>query len=119
MALITVSGTPLPDPSTYVGITSDVVDNGRNAQGVIVSDVVRSDVAKVQATWNFLTLSQWSRVCALFKNSWANNVRYLDQTTGGYNTRTMYVGDRSTGGAVSSGGQIIGWKNCQLSLIEV
>lgn len=119
MAIVTVAGVTLPDPSIYVGTTADVVDTGRNAQGVIVSDVVRHDVAKIEMTWNYLTLSQWANILGIFHNSWANSVTYLDQTTGSYQTRTMYVGDRKTGGAVSQNGQITGWRGCQLALIEV
>lgn len=118
MALVTAAGTALPTPSEYTGTTVDVVNSGRNAQGIIVSDVVRSNIAKIEMTWNYLTLAQWASICSLFSN-WSNSVTFLNQLTGGYTTATMYVGDRKTGGAVSSGGQIVGWKSCQLSLIEV
>lgn len=119
MVLVTVAGTALPTPSQYEGTHVDVVDSGRNAQGVIVSDIVRQNIAKIECKWNYLTLSKWAAICALFKNSWSNSVTFLDQTTGGYSTAVMYVSDRKTGGAVSSNGTLIGWKNCSLSLIEV
>lgn len=117
--LITVAGTALPDPSEYTGTTVDLVDSGRNAAGVIVSSVIRSDIARIDATWNYLSLEQWATILSLFKSNFTNSVRFLNQTTGAFETRTMYVGDRSTGGAVSSGGQIIGWKQPKLQLIEV
>ena len=119
MNLITVNGTALPNPSEYVGTTVDVVDSGRNASGVIVSDVVRSDIAKIKLKWNYLSLSEWAGVLSLFKTNFTNSVRFLNQATGRYEVRTMYVGDRSTGGAVSQRGNIAGWKDCALSLIEV
>ena len=117
--LITVAGTAQPAPSEYAGTTVDLVGSGRNAAGVIVSDVIRSDIARIDATWNYLSLSQWASILSLFKNSFTNPVRFLNQVTGAYETRTMYVGDRTTGGAVSSGGRIIGWQKAKLQLIEV
>lgn len=117
--LITVAGTALPDPSEYSCTNVDVVDSGRNAAGVIVSDVIRSDIARIDATWNYLSLAQWASILSLFKSNFTNSVRFLNQVTGTYETRTMYVGDRTTGGAVSSGGKIIGWQQAKLQLIEV
>lgn len=118
-SIVTVLGTALPPPSTYKATTADLVDSGRNAQGVIVSNVIRSDIAKIECTWNYLTLEQWAMICGLFKNKWSGAVRFLNQTTGSWETRTMYVGDRTADEAVSIGGRITGWKQCKLSLMEV
>ena len=121
MALVTVAGAALPSPSTYSGSHVDIVDNGRNAQGKMVGSVIRSNVAKVEMSWNYLTLSAWAKICSMFSGvtKHQNMVTFLDESTGGYSTAIMYVGDRKNGGAVSNGGQIIGWKDCKLSLIEV
>ena len=67
--LVTVAGTPLPDPSTYNATTSTVVDSARNVQGVMVGSVIRDDIAKIEETWNFLTVEQWSDICKLFKTA--------------------------------------------------
>ncbi len=119
LGLITVAGTVLPDPSEYVGTTIDMVNSGRNAAGVVVADVIRSDTAKIEATWSYISAEQWAAILTLFKSNFANSVRFFDQTTNDFATRTMYIGDRTTGGLVTSGGAIKGWKNAKLTLIEV
>ena len=45
--LVTIAGTPIPDPSVYNATTSTVVDSARNVQGVMVGAVIRDDIAKV------------------------------------------------------------------------
>ena len=79
-ALVTVAGTALPEPSTYNGTTSTIVDSGRNVQGYVVGSVVRSDVGKVEITWKYLTAQQWASVLSLFKNNFYNDVTFFDQT---------------------------------------
>lgn len=118
-ALITVAGVALPIPSTYVGTTVDIVDSGRNAQGEIVSNVVRHNVAKVEATWNYLTRAEWSAILKLFKSNFINSVTFLDQVEDTWVTRKMYPGDRKPSGIVSADGELIGYKSCKLSLVEV
>ena len=124
--LITIAGVALPQPSKYVGLTADVVDTARNVQGVMVGGVVRSDVAKVEADFNYLTAAQWSTILKLFNptygGSFTNQVTFFNQTTADWETREMYVGDRTTSGAFlcdPSTGAVTGWKSPHLSLIEV
>mgnify|MGYP003287411265 FL=1 len=50
-ALVTIAGTALPEPSSYSGTTSTIVDSARNVKGYVVGSVVRSDVAKVELSW--------------------------------------------------------------------
>lgn len=119
MNLVTVGGVALPTPSSYTALNVDIVDSGRNAQGVIVSNVIRHDVAKIEITWNFLTISEWAGVCSLFKTNFINSVRFLNQSSGAYETRNFYVGDRQPEGLMAVGGIVKGWKNCKLSLMEV
>ena len=61
-ALVTVNGVELPEPSSYDGTTSTIVDSGRNVQGKVVGAVVRPDVAKVSMSWNYLTARQWADI---------------------------------------------------------
>ena len=119
MALITVAGTILPTPSEYTAVQADIVDSGRNAQGVIVSSVVRSNVAKITMSWKYLTVAQWSAILQVFKANFENAVTYFDQLEGEYQTRTMYIGDRQGGLAQMKNGQPVAWLNCGLSLVEV
>ena len=124
-ALVRVAGLDLPEPSTYSGNTSTLVDSGRNVQGELIASVVREDVAKVEITWNYLTAQQWAAINKKFSGkyggSFFNDVTFYDQTSGDWVTRRMYVSDRSAGmwRRDPTNGNILGWTGCKLSLIEV
>lgn len=120
-ALVTIGGYQLPEPSSYNAITSTIVDSGRNVEGKVVGSVVRSDVAKIELTWKYLTAAQWARVLSLFTHSFYNDVRFMNQATNHYDVRTMYVSDRSAGmwRRHPDTGEIMGYTNCSLSLVEV
>jgi len=117
--LITVDGTTLPTPSRYYGEVSDIVDSGRNANGVIVSDVVRYNVGKVYLEWNFLKPSKLSDILQLFNRTFVHTVKYLDCVTNTYVTKQMYVGNRNSGDLKTSDGKIIGYADVKFNLIEV
>jgi len=120
-ALVTIAGYELPEPSTYSANTATLVDSARNVQGVVIGSVIRNDVAKVELSWRYLTVEQWARVLSLFNRSFYNNVTFFNQSTGTYETRQMYVGDRSAGmwRRNPSTGAVMGWTDCKLSLVEV
>lgn len=120
-----VAGLDLPEPSTYSGNTSTLVDSGRNVQGELIASVVREDVAKVEMSWNYLTAQQWATINKKFSGkhggSFINSVTFYDQTSGDWITRQMYVSDRNAGmwRRDPTNGNILGWTGCKLSLIEV
>lgn len=120
-ALVTIAGTALPEPSSYSGTTSTLVDSARNVKGYVVGSVVRSDVAKVELSWRYLTAQQWATILSLFKKNFYNEVEFYDQTVAGWVTRTMYVGDRSAGmwRRDSESGAVLGYTDCSLALVEV
>lgn len=120
-ALVTVNGKALPEPSTYDATTATIVDSGRNVAGEVVGAVIRSDVAKVELTWRFLTAEQWASVIGPFTTQFMCPVRFFNQATASYTTRTMYVSDRTASmfrrDPVT--GKVMGFTNCSLSLVEV
>lgn len=120
-ALVSVGGFDFPEPSTYNATTATIVDSARNVQGRVVGAVVRPDVAKVELTWKYLTAAQWASVLSLFTNSFYNDVRFLNQVTNSYDTRVMYVSDRTAGifRRDPQTGDVMGYTNCSLSLVEV
>lgn len=120
-ALVTVAGYNFPEPSSYDAITSTIVDSARNVQGYVVGSVIRSDVAKIEISWRYLTAQQWANVLSCFTKNFYNSVTFLNQATNSYTTRTMYVSDRS-GNAWRRNpatGEIMGYTDCRLSLVEV
>lgn len=120
-ALVSIGGFDFPEPSSYNATTSTIVDSGRNVSGYVVGAVIRSDVAKIEISWKYLTAAQWASILSLFSRSFFNDVRFLNQTTNGYETRTMYVSDRTAGlwRRDPQTGAVMGYTNCTLSLVEV
>lgn len=124
--LVTVAGTALPTPSTYVGTEATVVDSARNVEGYVVGAVIRESVAKVEMTWRWLSAADWANIMQLFNSAYGgsfyNNVTFYNQLAAGWTTRKMYVGDRTTAGAHTvnpATGEITGYTNPRLSLIEI
>ena len=120
-ALVSIGGYDLPEPSTYNAVTSTIVDSARNVAGKVVGSVVRSDVAKIELTWRYLTAEQWANILSMFTDSFYNDVRFFNQATAHYDVRTMYVSDRDAGmwRRHPETGAVMGWTSCKLSLVEV
>ena len=120
-ALVSIGGFDFPEPSTYNATTSTIVDSARNVSGYVVGAVVRSDVAKIEMSWKYLTAYQWSQILSLFSRSFYNDVTFLNQVTNEYTTRTMYVGDRNAGmwRRNPQTGAVMGYTGASISLIEV
>ena len=126
-ALVSVGGYDFPEPSAYSGNTSTLVDSARNVEGRMVGSVIRDDVSKVEISWKYLTVEQWARILQCFKESsggkFINDVTFFDQTIGDWvaTPKKMYISDRSAGmwRRDPTTGDVMGWTNCSLSLIEV
>lgn len=124
-SLVTVGSFGFPEPSYYDANTATLVDSGRNLKGKVIGAVVRDDVSKVEIGWRYLTVEQWANINKCFSESnggkFYNTVTFFDQTQGGWVTKEMYVGDRKAGmwRRNPDDGEIMGWTECKLSLIEV
>lgn len=121
LSLVSIGGFAFPEPSTYNATTSTIVDSARNVSGYVVGSIVRHDVAKIELTWRYLTAQQWADILSLFTRSFYNDVTFLNQTTNSEDTRTMYVSDRNAGmwRRDPQTGDVMGYTNCSLSLVEV
>ena len=125
-ALVIIGDDALPTPSSYVGLTSTLVDSGRNTEGVMIGAVIREDVGKVELMWNFLTVTQWAAILQKFSSTFggafSQKVTFYDQVRADWITREMYVGDRTSAGSIQLDpitGAPKGWTGPKLSLIEV
>ena len=120
-ALVTVGGIDFPEPSTYEPNIATIVDSSRNIEGYVVGSVVRHDVAKISLSWRYLTVAQWSAVLSVFSRRFYNDVTFFNPGAGGYETRKMYVSDRPSAmfRRDPETGEVMGWTNCTLSLVEV
>lgn len=128
------TGYAVPTPSTYIGNTATIVDSARNTDGYMIGTVIRNGVAKIQMTWNFLSAQDWSDLLKQFEpaygGAFVRDVTFFNQTSGELETRTMYVGDRTSSGSFllyneenapdpSLIGLPRGYLGAQFSLIEV
>ena len=120
-ALITVNGAEWPEPSEYSANTSTLVDSARNVKGYVVGSVIRSGVSKIEVKWRYLTARQWASIIGPFDANFYCSVRFFDQTTASYVTKQMYVSDRKAGmwRRHPTTGEVMGWTDCSLSLVEV
>ena len=123
-ALVRVGDYDFPEPSTYSAVTSTLVDTGRNVEGKMVGSVVRADVSKIEISWKYLTVEQWARILQCFAgDKFVNDVIFFDQSKGDWNIepKQMYVNDRKAGiwRRDPVNGNVLGWTDCALSLIEV
>ena len=124
-ALVSVGGYDFPEPSTYTGNTSTLVDTGRNVEGKMVGSVIRDDISKVEISWKYLTVEQWARIQKCFRQSsggkFINEVEFFDQSVGDWVRKEMYVNDRKSGmwRRNPQTGDVLGWTDCSLALIEV
>ena len=120
-ALISVDGIPWPEPSAYNASTSTIVDSGRNVQGRVIGAVVRNDVAKVEVSWRYLTAEQWARIIGPFTQRFYVSVTFFNQATAAYTTREMYISDRTASmwRRHPTTGEVMGWVDPKLSLVEV
>lgn len=130
----------LPCPSSYSASASTLVNSGRNADGQVIADVIRSDIAKIEMKWNFLTTAQYAQLAQLFEEkyggSFINAVSFFDVIKGDYDgditkaptastgnnpCRTFYPNDRKVAFAkitLDSSGKPIGYEGVSLNLID-
>ena len=127
----------LPTPSDYDGQSSTLVDSARNSAGVIVSKIIRSDVASISMSWNYLTVQQYSDMAKLFEplynGEFINYVSFWDIVKGDFNgqstsaptdltNKKMYCGDRKCSVAhivLDANGKPVGYAGVKLDLVEV
>lgn len=117
----------------YKMTSTTVVDSSRNSKGVVVSNVIREGIRKVEVSWQFLDRGDFSYVAKLFEDvSVGGNgafmfyVKYFDTIRNALidsysENRKFYIGDRVSDTAkikLDSNGFPIGYTNVKLSLIE-
>ena len=119
--LVFVNGNALPQPSGYTSNQATLVDAARNAQGHQIGTPIRSDVQKIELTWNYLSREDWEAVCGPFRLNFVNTVTFFNTTSGDFEPRQMYISDRTATVHLLDriSGLPRGYTNCRIALIEV
>lgn len=122
--LVTVGGKAIPEPSTYSATTATVVDSGRNVKGVFVGAIIREDTAKIELTWKFISAEDWANISKMFNSRYGgafiNPVNFYNQDTNDWETRNMYVSDRTAKLFLRNPDNTMrGYTDARLALIEI
>ncbi|OUQ22131.1 hypothetical protein B5E80_15135 [Flavonifractor sp. An135] len=122
--LVSIGGYAVPAPSTYSATTATLVDSGRNVQGYVIGAVIRNDIAKIEMSWNFISAADWAALLSQFSpargGSFYNNVTFFCQDSNSWETRQMYVSDRTASLYLrNEDGSVRGYTGASLSLVEV
>lgn len=119
---IKINGHAYPTP--HRGLTlldATLVDSGRNADGVVVGQVVGRRQQKLQSLeWVYLTAEQWSSILQEFEDFYVE-VTYPDMVNNTWTTRKMYPGDRTAQPFHQdpSTGLPLDYIYCRVNLIDV
>lgn len=122
--MVMIGNYAVPEPSEYTGTTATIVDSARNADGRMIGGVIRDDVGKIQCKWLYITAGDWSTLLSKFSRSkggsFTNMITFYCQDSNSWETREMYVNDRSAKVFKrNEDGSIAGWLGAQISFIEV
>lgn len=122
--LVTIGSFDVPAPSKYSATTATLVDSGRNVQGYVIGAVIRDDIAKIEMSWNFISAADWAALLSQFSpargGSFYNNVTFFCQDTNDWETRQMYVSDRTADTYMRNpDGSVKGYTGASFSLVEV
>lgn len=116
---------PLPCPSSYNGTSTTLVDSARNTKGVVIGQIVRSDIAKVEMSWNFLTNAEYARIAQMFEEKYGGSfffkAIFFNAVLNAFDMRDFYPNDRKfqTAKMVLKNGVPQGYQNVGLNIIEV
>ncbi|MEK5038971.1 DUF6711 family protein [Sporosarcina sp. FSL K6-3457] len=113
--MLEINNIPIPTPSGFqVGIM-DLSNAERNAQGDMLIDRIATK-RKIELKWNHLSPHELSTVLQVINNVYFF-VKYPDPLTGQFETKTFYVGDRTTPMYSFVDGTPV-WKDISFNFIE-
>lgn len=94
--ILNVGGVALPDPSKMHIEDYDISESERNANGKMITQVIREDVHKIVCEWAVLRPDEYMTIRRAIKGKFGLRVSFFipDQNASG--TLDMYAGDRKT-----------------------
>lgn len=117
MALLEINGAVIPAPSKCsIGIADQDIDSDTDAN----AELHRNRVAvkrQIQNEWGPLSWSEISTILTSIQDVFFN-VKYPDPQTGKFETKRMYVGNRTSPVAVLNDDGSITWQGLTADFIE-
>ena len=116
--ILIVGGVSLPDPSQMTISDYDISESERNANGKMVSQIIREDVHKIECKWFVLRPEQYMEIRRAIKKKFGLSVNFFipDQNAAG--SLEMYAGDRKTPIYTYEEGRPV-YKDFTVNLIEM
>lgn len=116
MAIISIDGVSLPDPTSMSIPMADIdsSDTTRNELGVLQRDRIRQGIYKIELMWSTITDSQVNTILSAIEPS---KFEVTFPTTFGTMTKDMYAGDRKLDFVLYRNGNNSRW-SLSFNLIE-
>ena len=97
-----------------------MVDQARTADGIVRGSVL-ARANKIELKWAVLTPETWAEICQFFDKHFYFNATYWDMAANAFQTKTMYVGDRSAMPfrMDSTTGKPLYYLECQANIIGI
>lgn len=97
-----------------------MVDQARTADGIVRGSVL-ARANKIELKWAVLSPEEWARICSFFDRHFYFNATYWDMAKNTFQTKTMYVGDRSAMPFKmdSTTGKPLYYLECQANIIGI
>lgn len=116
--ILIVGGVSLPDPSEMTISDYDITESERNANGKMISQIIREDVTKIECKWSILRPDEYMVIRRAIKKKFGINVKFFNPAENKVDEREMYAGDRKTPIYTYENGKPV-YKNFSLNLIEM
>ena len=94
--ILSVCGVTLPDPSKMHIEDYDISESERNANGKMISQLIREDVHKIICEWAVLRPGEYMIIRRAIKKKFGLRVNFFIPEQDASGTLDMYAGDRKT-----------------------
>lgn len=94
--ILSVQGSQLPEPTKMTLGDYDISDSERNANGYMISQMIRANVHKLECQWAYLTPNEYMQIRNAIRGTYGLSVSFFIADEDTQDSLTMYAGDRST-----------------------
>lgn len=94
--ILRVGGITLPDPSKMSIEDYDITESERNANGKMITQIIREDVHKITCEWALLRTEEYMMIRRSIKRKFDLHVYFFIPEQNAEGELVMYAGDRKT-----------------------